>query len=36
MRDTAPTSTGNVVRQVGHIIASHIVRFTPDNYYSIV
>jgi hypothetical protein len=36
VRDTAPTSTGNVVRQVGHIIASHIVRFTPDNYYSIV
>jgi hypothetical protein len=36
MRDSAPTSQGQFVRQVGHILAYHVVRFNPDNYYSIV
>jgi hypothetical protein len=36
MRNSAPASSGNVVRQIGHILASHVIRFNPDNYYSIV
>lgn len=34
--NTAPSSTNNVVRQVGHVLDTNIVRFNPDNYYSIV
>jgi hypothetical protein len=36
MRDSAPMSSGDFVRQVGHILATHVLRFAPDNYYSIV
>jgi hypothetical protein len=33
---TAPSSTGNVKRQVGHVLSANKIRFNPDNYYSIV
>jgi hypothetical protein len=36
MRLTAPTSSRNIVRQVGHILTTNVLRFTPDNRYSIV
>ena len=36
MRNSAPASSGNVIRQVGHILTTHVIRFNPDNYYSIV
>jgi hypothetical protein len=31
-----PSSTDNVVRQVGRAITSNVIRFAPDNYFSIV
>jgi hypothetical protein len=36
IRDSAPTTQGQFVRQVGYMLAYHVVRFNPDNYYSIV
>jgi hypothetical protein len=36
MRDSAPISSGDFVRQIGHILTTHVLRFNPDNYYSIV
>jgi len=36
MRDSAPSTQGQFIRQVGHILATHVLRFNPDNYYSIV
>jgi hypothetical protein len=36
MRNSAPAASGNIRRQVGHILTFHVVRFNPDNYYSIV
>jgi len=36
MRDSAPISQGEFVRQVGHILITRVLRFNPDNYYSIV
>jgi hypothetical protein len=36
MQDSAPTSQGEYIRQVGHILATKVLRFNPDNYYSIV
>ena len=34
--NAAPSSTNNVVRQVGHMLDTNIIRFSPDNYFSIV
>lgn len=34
--NAAPASTNNVVRQVGHMLDTNIIRFSPDNYFSIV
>lgn len=36
IQNTAPSSTNNVVRQVGHVLDTNIIRFSPDNYFSIV
>ena len=35
-RSSKPNSTNNVVRQVGHVLTSGVIRFNPDNYFSIV
>jgi hypothetical protein len=31
-----PSTSGNVVRQVGRTITSNVIRFAPDNYFSII
>jgi hypothetical protein len=36
VRNSKPNSTNNIVRQVGHVLTTHVLRFNPDNYYSIV
>ena len=36
IQNAAPSSTNNVVRQVGHMLDTNIIRFSPDNYFSIV
>ena len=33
MTVTKPSGTGNVIRQVGHVLANNAIRFNPDNYY---
>jgi hypothetical protein len=36
MQRSEPSSKDNVVRQVGRTITSNVIRFAPDNYFSIV